>query len=79
MTEPAYSDKLKLKFKQLWVDYKTTVTGLYFTDKKLASDGKVHAWQGSAGMKASTLPAVESFLEAPRLGPELQQHLVKKQ
>ena len=37
--DAAASAALELKYKQLWTQYRLTVTGLYFSDKPLSGNG----------------------------------------
>jgi hypothetical protein len=41
--DQAASAALEQKYKKLWVQYKLTVTGLYFSDKPLSGEGELQA------------------------------------
>ena len=73
--DQAYEEELRLKYKQLWTDYKLAVTGAYFCNQSLSGAGALFAWEGPHGIKASAAPPLQTFLAAPTLDQELAAHL----
>ncbi|EFN56800.1 expressed protein [Chlorella variabilis] len=76
---PAASPDLTAKYSKLFLDYKLAVNGAHFSDRAL-SGAPLWDWRpptGSAlqGFAACEHPPLLTFLAAPRLAPDLAQHL----
>lgn len=81
--DPAAAAELAATYKALWTSYKLAVTGLYFCGQPLSAvsggseQHEVFTWApepGSTeltGVQASEEPPLITFLQAPRLDPQL--------
>lgn len=73
--DQAAIETIESKYKKLWTQYKISVLGLYFSDKPITGTGSLFDWQGDFGVQGSQQDPLITYLQTPRLSPELEQHL----